>query len=101
LIDRIDQDGTAIDKAATTPDQTILIITDGGVHDHKSTFGAVITNGTHLMATNMGTLYIMENFESSHRSELCGVLAGITILNLVLQKRQQELSYSTKIEIYL
>jgi hypothetical protein len=101
IIKHIRTPGASIlDNVANNKDQTIYIITDGGVYDQNSTFGVIIINGTHIMLTNMGTLYSMENFKSSYRSELYGLLAGIVTLNTALRSRQQALRHPTKIKIH-
>jgi hypothetical protein len=81
---------------ANNPNRTIYIVTDGGVNDHNSTFGVIITNGTHLMITNMGTLYTIENFESSYQSELYALLAGIITLSNCTPKEARSTATSNK-----
>jgi hypothetical protein len=55
----------------------IHIVSDGGVHKYQGNFGLVIAYKGDSLATNHGKLYSIEFYESSYRSKLYGVLAGL------------------------
>jgi hypothetical protein len=59
------------------PETPIIIVSDGGVINYEGTFGLVISNGTNPIAKNNGKLYSVDFFESSFRSKLYALLAGL------------------------
>jgi ribonuclease HI len=56
---------------------TIIIASDGGVHNYEGTYGVVLSNGASQFATNHGKIYSVDFCESSYRLELYAMLAGI------------------------
>ena len=59
----------------------IHITSDGGVHNYEGTFGVIISDGSSPIVSTNGKLYIVDFFESSYRSEMYSMLAGIMTLN--------------------
>jgi ribonuclease HI len=64
-------------------DSKIYIVSDGGVYNYEGTFGVVISDGTYPLIKNYGKLYSIDFCESSYRSELYAMLAGIITLQAV------------------
>jgi hypothetical protein len=63
---------------------TTTAVSDGGVHNYESNFGVVIADQHKVITTNMGKLYSIDFYESSHRSEMYGVLSALaTIKHLI------------------
>jgi hypothetical protein len=80
-------------------DSNIYIVSDGGVHNYEGTFGVVISDGTNPLIKNYGKLYSLDFYESSYRSELYSMLAGILTLQAA-SKEYGELS-SNNIIVHL
>jgi hypothetical protein len=64
----------------TSTTSPIIIVSDGGVHNYEGTFGVVISDGIYPIVHNNGKLYSVDFFESSFRSELYAMLAGLLTL---------------------
>jgi ribonuclease HI len=64
-------------------DSHIYIVSDGGVYNYEGTYGVVISDGTNPLIKNYGKLYSVDFCESSYRSELYAMLAGIITLQAV------------------
>jgi ribonuclease HI len=64
-------------------DSNIYIVSDGGVYNYDGTFGVVISDGTNPLIKNHGKLYSLDFCESSYRSELYAMLAGVLTLQAV------------------
>lgn len=58
----------------------ISIISDGGVYNYEGTYGLVTSDGQAPIASNNGKLYSVDFFETSFRSEMYSMLAGIISL---------------------
>jgi ribonuclease HI len=56
---------------------TTYIVSDGGVYNYEGTYGLVISNGDTIVAQNNGKMYSVDFYESSYRSELYAMLAGL------------------------
>jgi hypothetical protein len=54
------------------------------VYDYKGTFGVVISDVDKPIAQNLGTLYSPECYETSHRSEIYAMLAGVVSLSALV-----------------
>jgi ribonuclease HI len=67
-----------------TEDSIINITTHGGVHDYNGMFGVVIHQDGNIIATNHCKLYVPELYESSYRSEIYAMLAGLVTLRSVI-----------------
>jgi hypothetical protein len=64
----------------------IIIVSDGGVHNYEGTFGLTISDGVRLFANNKGKLYSVDFFESSFRSEIYAMLAGLLTLEAICKE---------------
>jgi hypothetical protein len=64
----------------------IYIISDGGVFNYEGTFGVIISDGSLPIASNNGKLYSVDFVESSFRSEMYSMLAGILSLVYINKK---------------
>jgi hypothetical protein len=73
-------DKTNIHKLFSQDEFIVLIASDGGAYNHEGTFGMVISDGNALLAHNNGKFYSVDFCESSFRSELYAMLAGILTL---------------------
>ena len=60
----------------------IVMATDGGVDGTSGTFGISISNSMIDVATNKGKLYAQQFYQSSFRSELYAVLAGLVSIEV-------------------
>ena len=71
-------------KAIAQDDSVPLyIISDGGVHNYEGNFGVIISDGSSPIASTNGKLYSVDFFESSFRSEMYSMLAGIMSLRQI------------------
>jgi hypothetical protein len=70
-------DTTNIHKLFSQDEFIVFIASDGGVYNHEGTFGIVISDGNAPLAHNNGKFYSVDFCESSFRSELYAMLAGI------------------------
>jgi RNase P/RNase MRP subunit POP5 len=67
----------AMMKVATLKEAIIRVITDGGIHEYGGTFGVIISDGESIFAKNKGQIYSVDFHQSSYRSELFAMLAGL------------------------
>jgi hypothetical protein len=67
----------------TQADSNIYIVSDGGVYNYEGTFGVVISDGSNPLVKNYGKMYSLDFCESSYRSELYAMLAGVLTLQAV------------------
>jgi ribonuclease HI len=84
-----------IERSLLVERPKVCIITDGGAHEYSGTFGVVIMQQDEIIATNNGKLYSPEFYETSYRSELYAILAGLVSLRRIIG----ELSNIVKMEI--
>jgi hypothetical protein len=68
---------------STTP---IIIVSDGGVHNYDGTFGQVISDRVRQLVHNKGKLYTVDFFESSFRSVIYAMSAGLHTLEAICQE---------------
>jgi hypothetical protein len=67
------------------------VITAGGLDDNWGTFEVIISDGGKLvLAENMGQLYSIDFLQTSYRSELYGMVAGLVTFNQVVAPLRQE-----------
>jgi hypothetical protein len=81
-------------------DKTLYIVSDGGVYNCQSNFGAVIAASLSPLAHTYGKIYSIDFYESSYWSELYGMLAGVVMLQHILQTESLTLLEEKKIQIY-
>jgi hypothetical protein len=72
-----------IKELLTNSEAPIIIISNGGVFNYEGTFGLVISDDTSPIAQSNGKLYSVDFFESSFRSELYELLAGLLTLESI------------------
>jgi hypothetical protein len=70
-------DASKIREMLLNEEGTIYIVSDGGVYNYEATYGLVISNGDTIVAQNNGKMYSVDFYESSYRSELYAMLAGL------------------------
>jgi ribonuclease HI len=68
---------------------SFCIVTDGGTYEYNGTYGVIITHEETMIATNYGKLYSPEFYESSYRSEIYALLAGIVSFRYVISGENQ------------
>jgi hypothetical protein len=93
-------DITQFRAAILDKEKTLYIVSDGGVHNHQSNFGATITASSSPLAHTNGKIYRMNFYESSYRSELYGMLAGVVMLQHLFQTESISLPEEKEIQIY-
>jgi ribonuclease HI len=81
-------------------DTTIYIVSDGGVHKYEGNYGVVIAQGINILASTKGKIYSVEFHESSYRSELHGMLAGVVMLRHIIKEYSINWPKGKKVEIY-
>jgi hypothetical protein len=69
---------------------TIYIASDGGVYNYERTFGVIIYNGISSIAQNNGKIYSVDFCESSYRSELFAMLAGVLSFKLLCSYTERQ-----------
>jgi hypothetical protein len=62
-----------------------MVVSDGGVYQYEGNYGLVIADHYTILVSNMGKIYSIDFYESSHRSEMYGVMASlVTIKHLLI-----------------
>jgi hypothetical protein len=89
-----------LEQALEDQESEINIVSDGGVHDYNSNFGAVIALKSTTLATNKGKIYSVAFHESSYRSELFGVLAVTVSLRHIIKTHQLSVANNEKLNFY-
>jgi hypothetical protein len=64
----------------TKAESNVYIISDGGVYNYEGTFGVVVSDASNPLVKNYGKMYSLDFDESSYRSELYAMLAGVLTL---------------------
>jgi hypothetical protein len=88
------------EQALEDCESEINIISDGGVDDYNSNFGAVIALKSTTLAMNKGKIYSVAFHESSYRSELFGVLAAAVSLRHIIKIYQLSVANNKKLNFY-
>jgi ribonuclease HI len=70
------------------------------VHNYQGNFGVVIAYKGTPLSVNYGKLYSIEFYKSSYRSELYGILAGLTTLNYLITALQLQLPARKNLFLY-
>jgi ribonuclease HI len=81
-------DNTHFQSVIQDPFSKITIVSDGGVYNYQGNFGVIMACKGHPLMINYGKLYSIEFYESSFRSELYGVLAGLVTFNYICKELQ-------------
>jgi Reverse transcriptase (RNA-dependent DNA polymerase) len=93
-------DEAAIIKMFNQVEPPLFIVSDGGVHSYQSNFGVILAEGTLPLATSMGKIYSVELYESSHRSEMYGMLAGIIVLKHLITYLSLNIPEDKKLQFF-
>ena len=78
----------------------IYIISDGGVHNYEGIFGVMISDGLSPIASNKGKLYSVDFFETSYRSEMYSMLAGIMSLHYLHKQYHFNTKNSQRLHLF-
>ena len=85
LVEQIRQDAS----------RPFVIVSDGGVSDHRGTYGVVLSDGINAFATNKGKMYSVNYLESPFRSEMYALLAGIISFQSIIDTASNSTSSLT------
>jgi hypothetical protein len=93
-----------LNKAALTEEfassYLITIVSDGGAHHYEGNFGLAIADNSKVLVTNMGKLYSIDFYESSHRSEIYGVLASLVTIKYLIIEQQIKIPHGKQIHMF-
>jgi hypothetical protein len=62
------------------------IISDGGIFNYRDTSGIVVSDGKRILAENNGQMYSFEFYQSSYKSKLYSLLAGLITYKVIVKE---------------
>jgi hypothetical protein len=80
--------------------EPLLVVSDGGVHEYHSNFGATIAATQLPLAYTYGKLYSIELYESSYRAEMYGMLAGVVMLQYIIESQSLRIPEEKQMHLY-
>jgi hypothetical protein len=84
---------------AFTENNKVIMSTDRGTYHNTGAFGISISNGSSIVAYNKGRLIPNDFYQSSFRSEMYGILAGPTSMQILYEFYHIDPSHIKTIEI--
>jgi hypothetical protein len=77
-----------------------MVVSDGGVYQYEGNFGLVTADHYTILASNMGKIYSIDFYESSHQSEMYGVMASLVTIKYLLLSLHISLPQGKEFHMY-
>jgi hypothetical protein len=94
-------DERALKKVLKEKEAIIHVITNGGVHKYRGTFGVVLYDGKSILVRNRGQIYSVDFHQSAYRSKLYAMLAGLGTFRHTMAELRSSITTSLKIRVHV